>query len=93
MSRGIHPKKEVRKALKELTEAGWTIEVAGGGHAHRWGTVTCPYEHPDSSGGVSSCVHYVHSTPRSQGNHAKQLRNALRACRRKARRNPTVRSR
>jgi len=33
----VHTKKEVRKALKELTAAGWTIEVAAGGHAHRWG--------------------------------------------------------
>ena len=51
MARGVHPKKEVRKAIKEPRAAGWTIEVAVGGHAHRWGTATCPHQHPDGSGG------------------------------------------
>ena len=47
MARGVHPKKEIRQALKELTAAGWTIEIAVGGHSHRWGTATCPHQHPD----------------------------------------------
>lgn len=55
MARGVHPKKEVRKAIKELRAAGWRIEVATGGHAHRWGTATCPHQHPDGSGRLFRC--------------------------------------
>ena len=80
MARGVHPKKEVRKALKELRVAGWTIEVARGGHSHRWGTATCPHQHPDVSGGSFRCVQGIRSTPRNTGNHAKELRRALRRC-------------
>ena len=80
MVKGVHPKKEVRKAIKELKAAGWTIDVAVGGHAHRWGTATCPDRHPDGSGGLSRCVKRIHSTPRNEGNHAAELRRALRWC-------------
>ena len=80
MVRGVHPKKEVRKALEELRAAGWTIEVAVGGHAHRWGTATCPHEHPDGPGRASSCVQGIRSTPRDEGDHANRLRQALRKC-------------
>ena len=80
MAGRVHPKKEVRKAIKELRAAGWTIEVAAGGQAHRWGTATCPYQHPDGSGGLSRCVKGIRSTPRNEGNHAKELRRALRWC-------------
>ncbi len=80
MARGVHPKKEVRKAIKELRAAGWTIEVASGGRAHRWGTATCPHQHPDGSGGVARCVKGIRSTPRNEGNHARELRRALRWC-------------
>lgn len=74
MARGTHPKKEVRKALKELRAAGWTIEVAVGGHAHGWGTATCPHLHPGGPGGVYSCVLGIRSTPRNEGDHANRLR-------------------
>lgn len=80
MARGTHPKKEVRKALKELRAAGWTIALAVGGNAHRWGTATCPHQHPDESGRTSSCVHAVHSTPRNEADHANRLRWTLRKC-------------
>ena len=80
MARGVHPKKEIRKALKELTAAGWTIEIAVGGHSHRWGTATCPHQHPDSSGRTFRCVQGIRSTPRNEGDHAKELRRALRRC-------------
>ena len=63
MARGVHPKKEVRKALRKLRAAGWTIDVASGGHSHRWGTAICPYQHPESSGRSSRCVHFIRSTP------------------------------
>lgn len=42
MARGIHPKKEVRKAIKQLVKLGWTIELSEGRSAHRWGTAYCP---------------------------------------------------
>lgn len=80
MARGIHPKKEVRKAIKELRAAGWKIRLAAGGHSHQWGTATCPYQHSDSSGRLSRCVKSIHSTPRNGGNHAAELRRALRWC-------------
>ena len=80
MARGTHPKKEVRKALKRLRAAGWTIKTAVGGHAHRWGTATCPHQHPDGSGGRSRCVQSIRSTPRNEGNEANRLRRALRIC-------------
>lgn len=80
MARDTHPKKEVRKALKELRAAGWTIEVAVGGHSHRWGTVTCPYQHPDGSGDATRCVRVVYGTPRNQSDQANRLRRTLRQC-------------
>ena len=80
MVRGVRPKKEVRKAIKELRAAGWTIEAVVGGNAHRWGTATCPHQHPDGSGGVIHCVQGIRSTPRNEGNHARELRRALRWC-------------
>lgn len=93
MARGVHPKKEVRKALEELRASGWTIQVAIGGHAHRWGTAICPHQHPDGSGGVTRCVHFMRSTPRSEGKHARQLRHALLVCGRRERQSPDSRSR
>ena len=80
MARGVHPKKEIRKALQELTAAGWTIEIAVGGHSHRWGTATCPHQHPDGSGRAFRCSLFIYGTPRSEGNQAKELRQALRRC-------------
>ena len=80
MSRRVHPKKEVRKAIKELKAAGWTIEVAVGGHAHRWGTATCPHLHPDGSGRVICCTRVIYGTPRNQHDQANRLRQALRQC-------------
>ena len=85
MARGVHPKKEIRKAIKELKAAGWTIEVAVGGRSHRWGTATCPHQHPEDPDGLSRCVQFIRGTPRSQDDHAKQLRYALRVCRKKDR--------
>ena len=82
MARGTHPKKEVRKALKELRAAGWTIKTAVGGHAHRWGTATCPHQHPDGSGKAACCVKIIYGTPHNQDDQANRLRRALRKCQR-----------
>lgn len=80
MASGTHPRKEVRKALKELRAAGWTIKTAVGGHAHRWGTVTCPHQHPDGSGEATCCVRVIYGTPHNQYDEANRLRRALRKC-------------
>ena len=93
MARGVHPKKEVRKAIKELRAAGWTIEVAAGGHSHRWGTAICPNLHPEGLGGLSRCVRAIRSTPRNEGDHAKYLRHAIKECRSKDRHDPNEGSR
>ena len=82
MARGTHPKKEVRKALKELRAAGWTIKTAVGGHAHRWGTATCPHLHADDSGKATCCVKIIYGTPHNQYDLANRLRRALRKCQR-----------
>ena len=80
MARGVHPKKEVRKALKELRAAGWTIDVTAG-RGHRRGIATCPHQHPDDAGRLSQCVVGIDCTPRNQGDHANRIRRALRKCR------------
>ena len=83
MARGTHPKKEVRKALKELRAAGWTIKTADGGHAHRWGTATCPHQHADHSDEATCCIQVIYGTPRNQYDEANRLRRALRKCQRR----------
>ncbi len=80
MARDTHPKKEVRRAIKELRAAGWAIDVAGGGHTHRWGTAICPHQHPDGSGEATRCVRVIYGTPRNQYDEADRLRRALRKC-------------
>ena len=80
MARGVHPKKEVRKAIKELRSAGWAIEVAVGGHAHRWGTATCPHQHLGGSDEATCCVRVIYGTPHNQYDEANRLRRALRKC-------------
>ena len=71
MARARHPKKEVEEALADAETAGWTIAVADG---HRWGVMKC------SEPGRAGCQVSIWSTPRSPGNHAKQIRRALRRC-------------
>lgn len=46
MARGIHPSKEVRKAIRQLRKAGRTIVLAKGRSSHRWGTALCPSRNP-----------------------------------------------
>lgn len=68
MARGSHSKKEVEKALKGAEAAGWTVIATAAGH--RWGKVECG----------KGCVISIWSTPRSPGNHAKQIARAVRNC-------------
>ena len=53
VSKGIHPNKEVRKAIRQLEQAGWTIEVATGRSAHRWGAAFCPARNPACTTGIA----------------------------------------
>jgi len=68
MPRWSHSKSEVRGALDEADSAGFAV-VATMARGHSWGYIDCP-----------KCDRrlYVHSTPKSAGNHAKQIRRFLR---------------
>lgn len=65
MTYGVHPKKDVRGALRYAENHRWTVKVGG---AHRWGIIYCP-----------SGEHHVTiaSTPRNAGDHAKDIRRAV----------------
>lgn len=76
MSRAKHPKQEVEEALRHAEEHGWHIE-AGGSHA--WGRMYCPYNDPECRCG-EFCITSIWSTPRSAGNHARQLRRVVNNC-------------
>ncbi len=65
-----HSKKEVRRALDEAAAAGLLVKESTG-RGHSWGTIQCP--HNDCLGRMS-----VWSTPRSQEDHADQIRRFIR---------------
>ena len=67
MSADKHPKKEIRKALREADAEGWEIERKRG---HAWAVARC-------GGG---CKISIFSTPANAENHANQIRRALRRC-------------
>ncbi len=66
--RGRHPKKEVEGALRDAEAGGWLVTPKGAGH--RWGVAEC-------GGG---CRVSIWSTPKSPGNHAKDVRRAVERC-------------
>ena len=66
MAKGTHPSKEVRKAIRQLRNAGWTIELAKGRSSHRWGTAICPSRNP-------ACSVAVWSSPRVPEDQASRL--------------------
>jgi len=57
-----HPKKEVNEALDHAEQLGHLVERTASGH--KWGRISCAQGHRVS----------VWSTPRSPGNHARDLR-------------------
>lgn len=63
-----HQKADVEKAIQYAESRGWTREVRHSGHT--WGFVHC-------GGG---CRVKVYSTPRNQGDHAKDIRRAVDRC-------------
>ncbi|MPZ98620.1 MAG: hypothetical protein GEU80_04625 [Dehalococcoidia bacterium] len=67
-----HPRQEIEEALVAAHAAGWSVERTVSGH--RWGVMRCAEHSRDI------CQVSIWSTPRSAGNHAKQLRRALERC-------------
>lgn len=73
-----HPKKEIQAAIVYAESKGWRIE-ASGGSGHSWGQMYCPYNENDCRCG-EYCISSIWSTPRSPGNHAKQIRRVVDNC-------------
>jgi len=66
-----HPSNEIEDAIAYAEEQGWSwLKVKG----HAWGKLYC--EHHDRDG----CTVFVWSTPKSTGNHAKQIRREVDRC-------------
>lgn len=66
-----HPSKDIEAAVAYAEQQGWTwFKVKG----HAWGKLYCP--HHDKDG----CIVFVWSTPRSAGNHAKQIIREVDRC-------------
>jgi len=68
MARSRHPKKEVEDAVQYAEEAGWSWQPSGG---HAWGRLLC------SKG---CCQLSVWSTPRSPGDHGRQICRKVDRC-------------
>lgn len=76
MARTPHPKPEIEKALKHAEHEGWLIEV---GASHAWGRMYCPYN-DDACRCGEFCIASIWSTPKSAGNHAKQILRVVDNC-------------
>jgi hypothetical protein len=76
MARKPHPKPEVEAALRHAEAMGWTVEIGG---SHAWGRMYCPYNDMTCRCG-EFCITSIWSTPRSAGNHGKQLRRVVDNC-------------
>ena len=66
-----HPDKDVEKALQFAEANGWTVAKRKGGAGHAWGRAICPDD---------SCSVAIWSTPRNSGDHANDIRRAIRRC-------------
>jgi len=71
MARPRHPKKEIEDAVTYAEVRGWVVEISNG---HAWGKLYCPFRDPEG------CIVSVWSTPRSAGNHARQIMRAVDRC-------------
>lgn len=63
-----HPKKDVEKALQLAEAAGWEVIPKRSGHW--WGIAQCGF----------GCRAPIISTPRSPGDHAKNIKKAIDRC-------------
>ena len=68
MPRRRHPKHEVEQALRDAEAAGWSVTPTVAGH--RWGVARCG----------DGCSVSIWSTPQNPGDHAKDIRRAVRRC-------------
>lgn len=64
-----HPNKDIRKAIKEAQNEGWTLERSSGG-GHRWGTLRCGF----------GCKIGIWGTPRQPTTSAKRIGEAVQRC-------------
>ena len=64
--RHVHPKKDIRRAISVLEEAGWSVVLSKGRSSHAWGRAHCPFGHRE-------CSVSIWSTPASPSNHAANL--------------------
>lgn len=76
MARNKHPKSDIEAALRYAEGHDWTIKPGG---SHAWGRMYCPYNDNTCRCG-EFCVTSISSTPRSAGNHARQLRRVVDNC-------------
>ena len=71
MARSRHPAKEIEDAVAVAESLGWRVIPVSG---HAWGRLYCAQA--DREG----CMISVWSTPRSAGNHARDIIRALGRC-------------
>ncbi|MDR6713022.1 hypothetical protein J2W83_002624 [Pseudomonas hunanensis] len=76
MPRPSHPKKEVEQALRHAEKNGWRVVVGAG---HCWGKMYCPDNDNECRCG-EFCISSIWSTPKSPGNHARQLQRIVNNC-------------
>ena len=69
-----HPKKEIRRAIKEAQDAGWIIEPSKGGSSKAWGQLRC------GAAPEIECRMTINSTPGSPENEAKKIRRKVAKC-------------
>ena len=71
MARSRHPDKEIEDAVAYAESLGWRIVPVSG---HAWGRLYCALADRDG------CMISVWSTPRSAGNHARDIIRAIGRC-------------
>ncbi len=76
MPRRKHSKSEVEKALRYAESRGWRVEIGG---SHAWGKIYCPFNDEACRCG-EFCIASIWSTPKSPGNHARQIRRVVDNC-------------
>lgn len=76
MTRKRHKDKEIEAAVAFAEARGWRIELRSG---HAWGRMYCPANDAECRCG-EFCVASIWSTPKSAGNHARQIRRIVDNC-------------
>jgi len=71
-----HPDKDIESALYYAESKGWRIIERRG---HAWGSLVCPKNSEDCRCG-QFCQMSIWSSPRSAGNHARQLIQKVDGC-------------